>query len=282
MREFFHPLVQEWFDAAFTAPTEPQTRGWPAIRAGGDVLISAPTGSGKTLAAFTLCLDDLVRRAPDGTLPDETLVVYVSPLKALTNDVRENLEKPLGATRRPLASERGVRAWRRSARPCAPATRRRRERQQHAAQAAARAGDDAGIALHSADRGEVARALRAASRRSSSTKSTRWRRQTRLASRADARAARSSGHAERRAETAAHRPLGDGAAARRTSRASSARRRDDRRRRHRREMELSVEVPNDELGPVASNEMWGEIYDRVAEQIRAQSHDADLRRRRAA
>ena len=88
-------------------PTEPQIRGWPPIRAGGDVLISAPTGSGKTLAAFTLCLDDLVRRAAAGTLPDETLVVYVSPLKALTNDVRKNLETPLGELHA-LAIERGI------------------------------------------------------------------------------------------------------------------------------------------------------------------------------
>ena len=66
------------------------------IRAGDDTLISAPTGSGKTLAAFSICLDDLVRRAADDRLPDETLVVYVSPLKALTNDVRKNLEIPLG------------------------------------------------------------------------------------------------------------------------------------------------------------------------------------------
>ena len=125
MREFFHPLVREWFDATFTAPTEPQTRGWPAIRAGEDVLISAPTGSGKTLSAFTLCLDDLVRQAVAGTLPDQTLVVYVSPLKALTNDVRENLEKPLGALDDAGDRARG-REWRRSARPCAPAIRRPR------------------------------------------------------------------------------------------------------------------------------------------------------------
>ena len=74
---------------------EPQVEGWPLIRAGRDVLISAPTGSGKTLAAFTTALDGLVRRAVEGPLPDETLIVYVSPLKALTNDVRKNLETPL-------------------------------------------------------------------------------------------------------------------------------------------------------------------------------------------
>jgi ATP-dependent helicase YprA (DUF1998 family) len=92
-------------------------------RAGRDVLISAPTGSGKTLAAFTLALDGLVRRAAEGPLPDETLVVYVSPLKALTNDVRKNLETPLSELLA-LAAERGVElAPIRTAR--APATRRR-------------------------------------------------------------------------------------------------------------------------------------------------------------
>ena len=70
MLDEFHPLVREWFAAAFGTTTEPQANGWPAIRAGSDVLISAPTGSGKTLAAFTLALDDLVRRATAGTLPD--------------------------------------------------------------------------------------------------------------------------------------------------------------------------------------------------------------------
>jgi ATP-dependent Lhr-like helicase len=95
MLDDFHPLVREWFTASFGVPTEPQLQGWPAIRAGDDVVIAAPTGSGKTLAAFTLALDDLVRRAATGALPDRTLVVYVSPLKALSNDVHENLEEPL-------------------------------------------------------------------------------------------------------------------------------------------------------------------------------------------
>jgi ATP-dependent Lhr-like helicase len=89
-----HPLVGDWFARRYGEPTEPQVQGWPLIRAGRDVLISAPTGSGKTLAAFTNALDGLIRRAADGPLPDQTLIVYVSPLKALTNDVRKNLEVP--------------------------------------------------------------------------------------------------------------------------------------------------------------------------------------------
>src|SRR5579864_2311769 len=92
----FHPLVRDWFTSRNWAPTEPQVAGWPLIRAGHDVLISAPTGSGKTLAAFSLCLDELVRAAADDSLPDATLVVYVSPLRALSNDVHKNLELPLG------------------------------------------------------------------------------------------------------------------------------------------------------------------------------------------
>lgn len=91
----FHPLVRDWFARRFDAPTAPQVQGWPSIRSGRDTLICAPTGSGKTLAAFLLCLDELVRRAERDQLPDETLVVYVSPLKALTNDVNKNLEAPL-------------------------------------------------------------------------------------------------------------------------------------------------------------------------------------------
>ena len=92
----FDPLVAEWFEGRFGRPTEPQVLGWPEIRSGRDVLISAPTGSGKTLAAFLICLDGLVRQARSGELPDETIAVYVSPLKALSNDIRKNLETPLG------------------------------------------------------------------------------------------------------------------------------------------------------------------------------------------
>lgn len=93
----FHPAVQAWFGATFPAPTPAQTEAWPLIQAGKSTLIAAPTGSGKTLTAFLAALDTLVREAiasPDG-LPDATTVVYVSPLKALSNDIRINLERPL-------------------------------------------------------------------------------------------------------------------------------------------------------------------------------------------
>ena len=91
----FHPLVQTWFRGRFEAPTEAQARGWPAIALGRHTLIAAPTGSGKTLAAFLTCLDGLVRAALDGGLPERTEVVYVSPLKALANDIQRNLADPL-------------------------------------------------------------------------------------------------------------------------------------------------------------------------------------------
>src|ERR1700690_1438963 len=103
----FDPLVTQWFASRFAGPTEPQTLGWPEIRAGRDVLISAPTGSGKTLAAFLICLDGLVRAARNGPLAHEVEVVYVSPLKALSNDVRKNLEIPL-AEIAALAADRGI------------------------------------------------------------------------------------------------------------------------------------------------------------------------------
>src|SRR5450755_2060462 len=91
-----HPLVAEWFTAKFGTPTEPQEQGWPHILAGRTTLISAPTGSGKTLAAFLACIDRLVRKALAGDLHDRTEVLYISPLKALGNDIQKNLEVPLG------------------------------------------------------------------------------------------------------------------------------------------------------------------------------------------
>src|SRR5262245_5718397 len=102
----FHPLVEDWFDRSFSGATEVQELAWQEIAEGCDVLISAPTGSGKTLAAFLSCLDRLVRSSLDGSLQDETSVVYVSPLKALSNDIQKNLARPLAEISQ-LAVEKG-------------------------------------------------------------------------------------------------------------------------------------------------------------------------------
>ena len=98
----FHPAVDRWFHKHFTTPTEAQAGAWPAIQAGRNVLVAAPTGSGKTLAAFLAAIDSLVRRGVEAPLPDETLVVYVSPLKALSNDIQKNLSLPLAGIREEL------------------------------------------------------------------------------------------------------------------------------------------------------------------------------------
>src|SRR5947207_6774302 len=103
----FHPLVAQWFEEKFGSPTEPQERGWPAIQSGGHTLIAAPTGSGKTLAAFLASLDALFREGLAGTLPDQTRVLYVSPLKALSNDIHKNLEEPLAGIRAALLASEG-------------------------------------------------------------------------------------------------------------------------------------------------------------------------------
>ncbi|MFN2578820.1 MAG: DEAD/DEAH box helicase [Pyrinomonadaceae bacterium] len=101
--ESFHPAVREWFRKQFAAPTEPQAQAWPAIKQKQHTLIAAPTGSGKTLAAFLSAIDDLVWKAASGDLAAETYVVYVSPLKALSNDIQINLQQPLNGIQQNLA-----------------------------------------------------------------------------------------------------------------------------------------------------------------------------------
>src|SRR5262245_53098603 len=91
----FHPIIEKWFTERFHGPTEAQKLGWPAIQEGRDTLIAAPTGSGKTLTAFLASLDRLLRLALSGELKDKTYVVYVSPLRALSNDIQRNLQGPL-------------------------------------------------------------------------------------------------------------------------------------------------------------------------------------------
>jgi ATP-dependent Lhr-like helicase len=107
LREF-HPAVRTWFERRFPdGPTAPQLGGWPQIRLGRNTLIAAPTGSGKTLSAFLVCIDRLYRKRLAGALDDRKVqVVYVSPLKALTVDIQQNLERPLLEIER-ISSELG-------------------------------------------------------------------------------------------------------------------------------------------------------------------------------
>ncbi len=102
LASLFHPVVAAWFERSFAMPTGAQAEAWPAIEQGRHVLIAAPTGSGKTLAAFLAAIDGLVRQGIDGGLVDETQVVYVSPLKALSNDIQRNLDRPLCGIREEL------------------------------------------------------------------------------------------------------------------------------------------------------------------------------------
>src|SRR5271163_2079859 len=104
----FHPAVRAWFEQRFTAPSRVQDLGWPVIGAsqnppGHDVLLCAPTGSGKTLAAFMWAINRLIGEAESGALRDEVSVLYISPLKALANDIRLNLDEPLDGVRRAAA-----------------------------------------------------------------------------------------------------------------------------------------------------------------------------------
>jgi len=97
--ELFHPAVSSWFEQTFQGPTQCQLLAWPAIKNNKHTLIAAPTGSGKTLAAFLASIDDLVRKGEKMPLADETHIVYISPLKALSNDIHRNLDQPLEGIR---------------------------------------------------------------------------------------------------------------------------------------------------------------------------------------
>ena len=261
----FDPLVAEWFITRFGSATEPQIQGWPEIRAGRDVLISAPTGSGKTLAAFLLCLDRLVRQARAGELPNETEVVYVSPLKALSNDVRKNLEIPLTEISE-LAARRGI--------TLAPI------------RTAVRTGDTPAWERQQMGKWrphilvttpESLYILLTAEKSRQMLRSTRTmivdeihavaddKRGSHLAlslARLDALVAEDGRRPQRIGLSATVKPIDEVA----QFLSPDARIVDIG---HRRAMELAVEVPRDELGPVASNEMWAEIYDRVAQLILA-------------
>ncbi|HLI97048.1 MAG TPA: DEAD/DEAH box helicase [Candidatus Baltobacteraceae bacterium] len=262
----FHPLLKAWFRSRSWTPTQPQIEGWPLIRAGRDVLISAPTGSGKTLAAFSLCLDKLLKQAADERLPDQTLVVYVSPLKALTNDVQKNLEIPLGEILE-LATQSltPLQPVRTAVRTGDTTTSERARMLRKPPHVLVTTPESLFILLTA----EKSRALfthvstvivdeihaMAADKRGAHLALT--------LARLDALVQANAGRKPQRIGLSATvRPLEEVAQflspqAQVVDVGS------------RREMDIAVEIPSDELGPVASGEMWAEIYDRVADHIRS-------------
>ncbi len=266
VKETFHPLVGQWFANRFSHPTEPQVCAWPLIRAGHDVLVSAPTGSGKTLAAFLICLDDLIACSADGRLADQTLVVYVSPLRALTNDVRKNLELPLAELMAHAAETlTPLQPIRTAVRTGDTTPAQRQQTLRKPPHVMVTTPESLFILLTA----EKSRALftsvstivvdeihaMANNKRGSHLALT-------LAQLDDLVLSHGGRKPQRIGLSATVRPLEPVAA----FLSPSAQIVDVG---SRRAMELEVAVPSDELGAVASGEMWGEIYERLADLIRA-------------
>lgn len=278
----FDPLVGEWFASRFGHATEPQIAGWREIRTGRNVLISAPTGSGKTLAAFLICLDGLVRAARAGDLAAETRILYVSPLKALSNDVRKNLDGPLTEIAE-LAALRGVplapirTAVRTGDTPAADRQRMRKE----APHILVTTPESLFILLTAERSREMLRTVRtvivdeihavADDKRGSHLALTLARLNAvthnppqRIGLSATVRPIEEVAkylaplHYCHGSETRLLNRDSHGVAVQPTSIVDIG---------HRREMDLAVEITNDELGSVATSEMWEEIYDRLAGHI---------------
>ena len=270
-----HPIVGDWFAACFGAATGTQERAWPAIRSGEHVLISAPTGSGKTLAAFLICLDDLVRAGLETTLPETTQVLYVSPLKALSNDIHKNLDVPLSGISA-LAGDRGLLMppIRTAVRTGDTPTSERQKMLKHPPHILVTTPESLFILLTSERSRQALRNVRtvivdeihamADDKRGAHLAISLARLDDLVQKAGHARPQRIGLSATvRPVETVARFLAPDDASAVTVINHG-----------HRRAMDLAVEVPNDELGSVASNEMWAEIYDRITALI--QEHRTTL------
>ena len=268
LSNIFCPAVASWFAGHFATPTPAQLQAWPAIRADRHMLIAAPTGSGKTLAAFLAAIDGLVRQALEARCGRDQ-VVYVSPLKALSNDIQRNLEVPLAGIRE--SSARAGCRTSRSAPGCAPAIR-------PPANASACAGGRRILSSrrrsHFTSCSAPNRAARCWRRRapSSSTKFMPWRRTSAAAisrcrwnvwRRCAADACSASACRRRRNRSRRWRASWSARAAtcRRTCAIVDTG--------HHRARELRIEVPDSPLEAVMSAEVWQQVYDRLAELVEA-------------
>src|SRR5688572_8068598 len=264
-----HPIVRDWFAEHFGLATEPQARAWPAIRSGENVLISAPTGSGKTLAAFLICLDDLVREGLEGVLADTTQVLYVSPLKALSNDIHKNLDVPLSGIGS-AAAERGLLlpAIRTAVRTGDTPTSERQRMAKHPPHILVTTPESLFILLTAERSRQALRGVKtvivdeihamADDKRGAHLALSLARLDDLVAKSGNPRPQRIGLSATVRPIEVVARFLAPDESAHVAIINHG----------HRRAMDLAVEVPQDELGPVASNEMWQEIYDRITTLIR--------------
>ena len=259
--EWAHPLVRDWFVSRFGTATEPQLQGWPSILAGQTTLISAPTGSGKTLAAFLICIDRLVRKALNGELIDQTEVLYVSPLKALSNDIQKNLELPLGEILQ-LAGQRGILIpdIRTAVRTGDTLAHERRAMLSRPPHILVTTPESLYILLTAAKSREVLRTVdtvivdeihAVADDKRGAHLAVSLERLDHLTGRSLTRIGLSA--TQKPIELVAHFLSGSARPDPVIVQIG-----------HRRELDLAIEVPGSELGPIASNEMWSEIYDRLA------------------
>ena len=263
----FHPAVAAWFARSFAAPTEAQAEAWPAIKEGRHVLIAAPTGSGKTLAAFLAAIDGLVRQGIEGPLADETQVVYVSPLKALSNDIQRNLERPLAGIAAELARqglpEVAIRTWVRTGDTPAGERDRMRRRPPHILVTTPESlyillGSESGRRMLATTRTVIVDEIHAvASNKRGSHLAVSLERLDALCGRPVLRIGLSA--TQKPIETVAQFLVGAGSE---TGLAPACRIIDTG---HRRRRDLALELPSSPLEAVMSGEVWREVYDRIAE-----------------
>src|SRR5579864_1096563 len=269
--EWAHPLVREWFECKFGTPTEPQELGWPHILAKRDTLICAPTGSGKTLTAFLACIDVLVRKAVAGDLLDQTEVLYVSPLKALGNDIQRNLDAPLGEILQ-LARERGylMPEIRTAVRTGDTLMHERRAMQKRPPHILVTTPESLYILLTAAKSRELLRSVKTVIVDEIHAVADD-KRGAHLALSLERLDALTFARPSRIGLSATQQPIelvGQFLAGNERPTPTIVQ------IAQRREFDLAVEVPASELGPVASNEMWEEIYGRIAELV--QQHRSTL------
>ncbi|HMI96086.1 MAG TPA: DEAD/DEAH box helicase [Micropepsaceae bacterium] len=264
----FHPAVSAWFERSFAAPTAAQAQAWPAIQSGRNVLIAAPTGSGKTLAAFLAAIDSLVRQGLKGELKDETQVVYVSPLKALSNDIQRNLQVPLAGISEVLRAqglpEVDIRTWVRTGDTPAVERTRMRKRPPHIVVTTPESlyillGSESGRAMLATTRTVIIDEIHAlAPNKRGSHLALSLERLSALCNHRLLRIGLSA--TQKPIEDVAHFLVGAGEAGTECKIVDTG---------HRRARDLALALPPAPLEAVMSNDVWEQIYDQLGQLIEA-------------